>query len=284
MLNPRISLVIGVISISIFPVLVKWAPVSGISSAFYRMFIGFICLLPYVLITKQLSIPAKSLWLPIIACGILFGTDIAVWNLSIHYSNATQATLLTNLSPIWVGVGSFFFLSRKPDKRFWLGTAVAITGMIILLGTDTFTQMRFDKGFVLAVLSGVLYATYMIVSKRALSQSKIVPFMIMSMGVSSVYLLLVCLIRGEPLWNFSSSVWSVLVIQGTICQLLGWLTLSYAVQKMDAQRVSLSLLSQAVITALMAWLFIDEHISFRMVLGGMVILSGIGITFRKAAV
>ena len=86
------------------------------------------------------------------------------------------------------------------------------------------------------------------------------------------------------LWNFSSSVWSVLVIQGTICQLLGWLTLSYAVQKMDAQRVSLSLLSQAVITAIMAWLFIDEHISIRMVLGGMVILSGIGITYRKAAV
>ncbi len=284
MLNPRVSLIIGVISISIFPVLVIWAPVSGISSAFYRMFIGLACLLPYVLITKQLTVPPKSLWAPIVVCGVLFGTDIAVWNLSIHYSNATQATLLTNLSPIWVGIGSFLFLSNKPGTRFWLGTVVAISGLIILLGMDTLSEMKFDKGFVLAVISGMLYATYMIVSKTVLNRVKIVSFMTISMAVSSIYLLIICRVLDEPLWNFTGTVWGVLVIQGVICQLLGWLTLSYAVQKMDAQRVSLSLLSQGIITAIMAWLFINEQITMRMIIGGLVILVGIGITFRRVAV
>lgn len=281
MLNPRLSLIIGVVAISIFPVLVKWAPVSGISSAFYRMFIGFSCLLPYVLITQKLTIPPKSLWPAITVCGVLFGTDIAVWNLSIHYSNATQATLLTNLSPIWVGIGSFLFLANKPDRRFWLGTTVALSGLVILLGTDTFAKMRFDKGFILALVSGMLYATYMIVSKTVLNHVKIVSFMTLSMGVSSVYLLIICFVFQEPLWHFSGTVWSVLAVQGIICQLLGWLTLSYAVQKMDAQRVSLGLLSQGIITALIAWLFIGEKISLQMIIGGLVILTGIGLTFRR---
>jgi len=281
MINPRVSLIIGVLSISIFPVLVKWAPVSGITSAFYRMFIGFICLLPYVLITKKLSLPPKSQWLPIFLCGIVFGSDIAVWNMSIHYSNATQATLLTNLAPIWVGIGSFLFLSDKPSRRFWIGTVIAITGLIVLIGFDTFAQMQFDKGFLLAVLSGMLYATYILISKTVLNKISIVNFMIYNMAVSSIYLLIVCVLTGQPLWNFSSTVWGVFVIQGLICQLLGWLALNYTVKKMDAKRVSLSLLSQSIVTGLMAWIFINEKISFQMIIGGLIILAGIGVTFIK---
>ena len=58
-------------------------------------------------------------------------------------------------------------------------------------------------------------------------------------------------------------------------------TISYAVQKLDAQRVSLALLSQSVVTGLIAWLFINEKISLQMIIGGIVILAGIGITFIK---
>jgi drug/metabolite transporter (DMT)-like permease len=281
MFNPRICLLIGVISISIFPVLVKWAPVSGLTSAFYRMFIALIFLLPYVIIKNQLQKPDKSLWIPIFVCGMLFGSDIAIWNLSIHYSNATQATLLTNLSPVWVGVASALFLHDKPGRQFWIGTVVALSGMVILMGIDTFTQMRFDKGFLMALTSGLLYASYMIVSKKVLNRMKIVSFMVYSMSVSSIYLFMICILNGELLWNFTPAVWGILSIQGIICQLLGWLTISYAVQKLDAQRVSLALLSQSVVTGLIAWIFINEKISLQMIVGGIVILAGIGITFIK---
>lgn len=281
MLSPRICLCIGVISISIFPVLVKWAPVSGLTSAFYRMFIAVIFLLPYVLTKNQLQKPDRTLWIPIFICGMLFGSDIAIWNLSIHYSNATQATLLTNLSPVWVGIASALFLHDKPVRQFWIGTAVALSGMIILMGVDTFTQMHFDKGFLMALTSGLLYASYMIVSKKVLSRMKIVSFMVYSMSVSSIYLFIICMLNGEPLGNFTPVIWGVLGIQGIICQLLGWLTISYAVQKLDAQRVSLALLSQSVVTGLIAWLFIHEKISLQMIVGGIVILIGIGITFIK---
>lgn len=283
MLSPRLSLFIGVLSISIFPVLVKWAPVSVISSAFYRMFIGFICLLPFVLLRKKLVKPTKAQWIPILICGLLFGSDIAVWNLSIQYSNATQATLLTNLAPVWVGIATFLFLPNKPAASFWIGTATALAGLVILIGLDTFASMRFDKGFLLAVLSGVLYASYMLISKNILRKMNIVSFMTYSMGISSLYLLVICLINNEPLWGFNTEIWGVLAIQGIICQLVGWLAISFAVHKMDATRVSLTLLSQSVVTGILAWFFINEQFTLQMIIGGLVILAGIGITFKKPA-
>ena len=279
MSNPRINLIIGIISISIFPVLVKWAPVSGVTSAFYRMLLGLLFLLPYVLFRRKFTMPGGALWLHIVLCGIIFATDIAVWNLSIHYSNATQATLLTNLSPVWVGVGTFLFLPDKPGSRFWLGTLVALTGMVVLIGIDTFTSMKLDLGFALAVLSGLLYATYMLVSKTVLNKIDIVSFMTVSMAVSSIYLFVICLIFKQPLWHFEPVIWGVFAVQGLVCQLIGWLTINSAMKQMDAKSVSLSLLSQAVVTGLFAWLFIGEEITAQMIVGGIIILIGIAITY-----
>jgi len=286
MSNPRINLIIGIISISIFPVLVKWAPVSGVTSAFYRMLLGLLFLLPYVLFRRKFTLPSGALWFPIVLCGIIFASDIAVWNLSIHYSNATQATLLTNLSPVWVGVGTFLFLPDKPGSRFWLGTLVALIGMVVLIGVGTFTTMKLDLGFALAMLSGVLYASYMLISKTVLNKIDIVSFMTVSMAVSSIYLFVVCLIFDQPVWHFEPVVWGVFVVQGLVCQLIGWLTINAAMKQMDAKSVSLSLLSQAVVTGLFAWLFIGERITTQMIIGGLVILMGIAITYtgrRKPA-
>ncbi|GAB3328256.1 DMT family transporter [Larkinella ripae] len=279
----RLSLVIGIFCISVFPLLVKVTPLSGISDAFYRMSIAAVLIWPYVVLRKKWDAVAWRFWKPITVCGIFFASDIAVWNLSIQYSSATQASLLTNLSPIWVGIGAFLFSTEKPTKFFWLGAFIAFGGMVLLMGIETVVNLRFDKSFFLAVLSGLFYAGYIVGSRTVLKKLPILLFMVCSMTVSSLYLLAVCLLLGEPLWGFAPPVWGSLVIQKLVCQLLGWFSVSHALQRIDAQRVSLSLLSQALVTGLLAWLLIDEQITVQMVLGGVIILLGIAITFRRPA-
>ncbi|UOK43501.1 MULTISPECIES: DMT family transporter [Flavobacterium] len=282
MKNPRLALLIGIFCISVFPILVRWTPVSGLSSAFYRMAIAAAIALPVMLFRKKLEIPNHKTALIIILGGICFGSDIAVWNIAIQQSSATQATLLTNLAPIWVGLGMFFFLPNKPKRNFWIGAFFAIIGMIVLIGYETFYQLKFDIGFAFGLLSGVFYAVYILLSKYVLNQLQPTSFMTYSMLVSSVFLAIICLIFNQPFYGFSTTVWSVLFVQGILCQLIAWTLISYATQKMEANRVSLSLLSQALITSIMAWIFLKETITLQMIVGGIIILLGIGITFRKS--
>ncbi|WP_445722197.1 DMT family transporter [Flavobacterium sp.] len=279
--KPRIALLIGIICISIFPILIKLQLTSGLISAFYRMAIALGLLLPYVILTKKMVVPKSKLLLVSIFCGILFASDVAVWNIAIQKSSATQATLLTNLAPVWVGIISFFFLKNKPSTNFWIGTVVALFGMITLVGFDFFIKMNFDLAFSLAILSGVLYAIYILVSKNVLSKVDIYSFMTISLFASTLFLGAICLIADESFFGFSSNAWLVLFIQGAICQLAAWLLISYATQNMRATRVSLSLLSQGVIATFLAWLFIDEKITLQMIIGGLILLLGIGITFYE---
>jgi drug/metabolite transporter (DMT)-like permease len=277
--KPRLGLIGGILCISIFPILVKLKLAPGLISAFYRMFFAVNLLLPYVILTKNFKIPNTKFLLLAALCGILFASDVAVWNIAIQESSATQASLLTNLSPLWVGIGSFFFLKVRPATNFWIGTVVSLFGMITLVGFSFFMELNFDQAFLFAVLSGILYSIYLLVSKNVLSQVDVLSFMTISLLASSLYLGIFCLALNEPFTGFSNTGWFVLLLQAVICQLCAWLSISYATQHMRATRVSLSLLSQAVITSILAWLFLEEQITLQMVFGGIILLFGIRITF-----
>ncbi|MBX9888600.1 MAG: DMT family transporter [Flavobacteriaceae bacterium] len=277
--KPRLALAFGILCISIFPILVKLQLTPGLISAFYRMAFAFSLLLPYMLFSKRFKMPEKKHLLLAVVCGVLFASDVAVWNIAIQESSATQASLLTNLSPLWVGIISYAFLNIKPATNFWIGTTVALFGMAMLVGFQFFLELDFDNAFILAVLSGIFYSIYLLVSKKALTHIDVLSFMTISLLASSIFLAIACVILNEPFTGFSDMGWFVLVIQAVVCQLMAWLSISYATQHMRATRVSLSLLSQAVLTSILAWFFLDEKITINMVIGGLILLLGIRITF-----
>lgn len=281
MKKARIALAIGVVCISIFPILVKLNLTPGVISAFYRMAIASVLILPYILLSKKFRMPSKKMLCLSVLCGVIFGSDVAVWNVAIQDSTATQATLLTNLSPVWVGIGAFFFLKDRPTTNFWIGTVIAILGMVLLVGVDTFVDLDFDRAFFFAILSGMLYSVYMLLSKNILTEVDVMSFMTISVVSSSVFLGIFSFLIGEPFTGFSNMGWFVLLIQGIVCQLLAWLLISYATKHMRATRVSVSLLGQAVFASLLAWVFLDEAISLQMVIGGFILLFGIRITFYQ---
>ena len=90
-LKNYILLFIGIFCISWSAILVKIADVSGIASGFYRLFFGTVAIIPIWLYYKK---PIKDLHGVKIAiiCGVLFASDIALWNTSIMLSKASIST------------------------------------------------------------------------------------------------------------------------------------------------------------------------------------------------
>ena len=279
-MNPKASLIIGIICISFSPIFVKLSVAPAITSGFYRIFFAWIFLAPYCIIKGQLKIDRKDLPIALIG-GVVFGADIAVWNLSLMKISATISTLIANLAPLWVGLLSFLVLRKKSGASFWIGTWIAIFGMVILVGYQQIFHLQFNIGLILALIASLFYAIYIMITKGILQRITTVTFMFYNMLSASAFLFLISLFQHNEMLNFPASTWLYLLGMGLICQLAGWITINYSLNYLDATKVSVALLSQTVIAGIWAMMLLGEKLEFKEIAGSVIVLTGIAITFLK---
>lgn len=279
-MNPKASLIIGIICISFSPIFVKLAVAPPITSGFYRIFIAWLVLAPYCIYKRKLSIGRNELLLALLG-GVVFGADIAIWNLSLMKISATISTLIANLAPVWVGLLSFLILRKRSGVLFWVGTWIAIFGMIILVGYTNILHLKFNIGLVYALIASLFYAIYIMITKDILRKIGTLTFMFYNMLGASVFLLLICMYQHDELIHFSTSTWLCLLGMGLICQLVGWITINYSLNYLEATKVSIALLSQTAIAGFWAMIFLSEKLEFKEIAGSVIILAGIALTFFK---
>jgi len=220
-------LFLGILCISWSAIFVKLADISGLGSAFYRMFIGFLGVLPIWLLRPKTGADKESVRIALL-CGVIFALDIAVWNISILLTKAAISTLIANLAPVWVGIGAILFLKEKPGRIFWIGTAIALFGVAIIVGIDKIYNSRLNAGHFLAMLASLFYAFYLLIMRKGRLNMDTVTFTTISMMASSAVLFLLALLSGTPLAGFTAQSWGALIGVGLISQLGGWLAINYA--------------------------------------------------------
>ena len=279
-MNPKASLIIGIICISFSPIFVKLAVAPPVTSGFYRIFIAWLLLAPYCIYKNQLKIRRKDLMIALLG-GVVFGSDIAIWNLSLIKISATISTLIANLAPVWVGLLSFLILRKRSGVLFWVGTWVAILGMVILVGYQHILHLEFNIGLVYALIASLFYAIYIMITKGILRKITTVTFMFYNMLGASVFLLLICLFEHNELIHFPTPTWLCLLGMGVICQLAGWITINYSLHHLEATKVSIALLGQTVLAAFWAMLLLTEKLELKEIIGSIIVLVGIAITFLR---
>jgi len=273
-------LLFGILCISWSAILVKIADISGFGSGFYRLLIGTIGIIPVWLYFKKPITDRNGVKIAII-CGILFACDIALWNTSIMLSKATISTLLANLAPVWVGIGSLLFMKEKPSGIFWIGTFISILGVTIIIGINQVLQANLNFGNVLAIIASMFYGAYLITVRKGRNSLDTFSFTTISMIASTVVLGFICLVTSTPLWGFSTTTWLALGTLGIVPQLLGWLAINQALGHIKPTAASVTMLSQTAFTAVFSVLILGEILTIHEISGAVVVLVGIYLVNKR---
>jgi drug/metabolite transporter (DMT)-like permease len=93
--------------------------------------------------------------------------DFALWNTSIHFTTATNATLLGITVPLWVELGAWLPFCERLSTRFWLGFGLAHAGATLILGTDFPLHPRLSINNLMAIGVGIFYGRYMLVTQHS---------------------------------------------------------------------------------------------------------------------
>jgi drug/metabolite transporter (DMT)-like permease len=274
------ALVFGILCIGFSAIFVKIANVPGSISSFYRLLFAAIAIVP-IWIYRGTKVPQKrDVWLILIGA-TFFAVDLFMWNTAILLTSAATATLLANNAPIWVGLISLIVFKERLPKRFWFGLLLSLIGLNVLIGLKAWQTMDFNRGDILSLIAGFFYALYILYTLDSRKRVDTITFMTFSVLFMLLILFLLNLVIGNPFFGYTSKTWLALGGLGLIAHFGGWISINYALGHLKGTNVSVTLLSQTVVTALLAMFLLGESLSLNQIVGGLLVLTGVYIVNRR---
>jgi drug/metabolite transporter (DMT)-like permease len=281
-----IALFAGAAAIATAPLFVKVSETGPVATAFWRVALA----LP-LLWTWSLAVARGGHYASfaqerrlMIAAGLFFAGDLAVWHWSIVLTSVANATLLANLAPIFVALAVWLLFRRRPTAAFLAGLATALAGVAVLIGADVRLGARELAGDALGVVTAMFYAAYQLTVTRLRASVATASLMAWSGLFTAAALLPVAVVSGEQILPATTLGWVKLVGLAVIAQAAGQSLIAYAMAHLPATVSSVGLLLQPVLAALFAWALLGEALGWLQFAGGVAVLIGIRIAQRAELV
>jgi drug/metabolite transporter (DMT)-like permease len=281
------ALFLGALGIAFAPIFVRMSQVGPSATAFWRLALA----LPVLFIWMQVESrrqaasrrpSSRSDYLRMVAAGLFFAGDLAIWHWSIRFTSVANATLLANFAPIFVALGSWLFFRQKVSLTFVLGMGVALAGTVFMVGQSFRLSAQHLWGDALGLVTAMFYAGYLLSVKQLRSEFSTATIMTWSGTVSCLVLLPVTLLSGEGLLPSSTAGWWVLLGLALLSHFGGQSLIAFALAKLPAAFSSVGLLVQPMAAAVFAWLILSESLNPWQALGGALALAGIFVARRAS--
>jgi len=277
---PYLALVAGVICISWSAIFVRWTDVPGPASAFYRMLLPSLLLIPtwlYDWRTPRVGFRTLAI---IAVGGLFFALDLAFYNTSIIRTSAGNATLLGNQTPIFVGLITWLAFKRRPAAAFWAGLALAFSGSLVIIWSDLTRHVHLGTGDLMALTASACFAVYLLATENVRAHTGTLVFLRLATISGTIFLFVINLLLRVPLNIPSHRSLLALIGLGLVSQLGGYLALTYALGHLPATVTAVSLLAQGPLTAVLAAWLLGEQLTTSLLLGGALVLLGVGLANR----
>jgi drug/metabolite transporter (DMT)-like permease len=209
--------------------------------------------------------------------GVFTACDLGLWTASLSYTTASNATLLGNTAPLWVALGTWLILKQKLTPAFWRGLTITLLGAGLIMGTDFLLHPRFGVGDAMAVGTGVFYGGYFLFTERSrMHFDPVSHIWLVGIG-ASISLFIINTVLQHPLTGYPTQTWLIFLATAVVSQLIGYVSLAYALGHLPASVVSPTMILQPIVTTLLAIPLLGEVPTIWQGIGGTIALVGIYI-------
>jgi drug/metabolite transporter (DMT)-like permease len=249
----------GVLCASAAGPLVAASAAPALAIAFWRNALGALVVLPYAGAVSRAELrrtPPRRLALALLA-GALLAAHFASLTPSLRYTSVASAAALVCTQTVWAGLFSRLLGERLP-ARAWVGTGVALSGVLLVTGVDVSLSARALTGDVLALLGGMFGGAYIVVGahvRRSLSTSA---YTAVCYSTAALVLLAACLGAGVPLHGWSEADWLRIVALTVLAQLLGHSIFNLVLRSTSPTMVSLATLFTVPTAAVLAAVLLGQ--------------------------
>jgi drug/metabolite transporter (DMT)-like permease len=275
--KPLLGLSVAVLAFSWGAPLARVTAAAPLAVAMWRMTLAAGLLLPFSAARGTLVIPARHRPAAALS-GLLLGMHFGLWIPSLWLTSVSASVILVTTGPLWVLLLSPRFLGVHIAGRNLVSFALALTGVVIIVGGDFHLSPRALVGDLMALAGGACAAGYLIVGKRLRRDVPLAGYLTMVYGGAAVTLIVAVAALGVQPWPTQAIAWLPLgMALGPT--LTGHTLLNWALAHLEAYRVNLAVLLEPVLASLWTWIFIGEVPPLHVVPGAMLVLGALALEY-----
>ena len=275
-----IILVFGLLGVSFGAPLARFLPeMAALTIAFWRMAGASTLLWSHGVIQKQEPL-WRSKFPAIIVAGIFLALHFAFFYSAVKLTSIASATLFATLAPIFTLVYERFALKHKFPVGALVGLWMAISGAVIVQGTEFAWGSEATQGNFYALASSAFMSVVLIIAQRIRSEITNIMYTRWLYLFAALTLALIIFSLGIDIsFQLADSKWLLgLVILPT---LIGHNSMSYAVKYLRPTIVGSMPFGEPILASILAWLFFGEMVGLNVIIGGAITLSGLVLLTLK---
>lgn len=226
--------------------------------------------------------PDWSLFVRATAVGILLlviGNGLL--NSSEQHLSSGLASLLVVSFALWTTL--FAMLGRGGERLSpmgWLGLLIGLTGVVILARPFEDVESSWS-GVVAALLASFAWAVGTVYARRSLRAADPFAASAIETAVAGPLMLGVHLLferDAAVIWN--GQAWLAVLYLAGMGSLVGFTAYVFITAHMSSSKVGTYAYVNPIVAVLLGWWFLDESVSWRLVLGGATVLLGLLLVYR----
>lgn len=261
--------------------LVKYASLSGPALAFYRLWLGAIVLLLVIRIGRT---PLhREIWKWALPAGVVFGTNMVLFVVSVKMTTVANATLIGALQPAIVLLVAGPWFGEVVTRRQIACVALAIVGVAVVIVGSAGAPEWNPAGDALAMLSVLAFTAYFLISKQARATVGTLEYMTVVHLAAALVATPIALAHPGALVSFDPVDVLIVLFFALVSGTAGQFVISWAHRYVDVSLSSLMMLGVPVVAAITAWLLLGESLGSVQIAGGLITLAAIGAMLRRPA-
>jgi drug/metabolite transporter, DME family len=251
---------------SLAGVFIKFLDVPPLTIVFYRSLFAFLVFTPFV---------RRAQWRingPVLVSVLAYTAAISAFVSANKLTSAANAIVLQYTAPIFVFLFSRLVLGEKITPLSWFTLAAGMAGVTVI-SLDSAGEPEMT-GVALALLSGVLFAAYMINLRRT---QDVQPIYLTWINNAFCALALLLVVHSE----LALTGWqlAILAVMGAVQLGMPYLLFSKGLQCISVQEASLIALIEPVLNPIWVALAVGEIPSSATLIGSAMIVAGLGVRY-----
>jgi len=237
---------------------------------FIRFLLAFL-LLTIIFHKKLKTIDKKTLAVASVIGAMLF-LGYAFQTMGLKYTTASKSGFISGFSVVLVPILEAVFLKRKPSKSSILGIVLAFIGLILLTAN---IDLSINIGDFLTLLCAFAFGMQIVLIAKYASTLDTYLLATIQIGIVALLSGIITLLLEKPFVPTSFNVWAAIVITGVFATAFAIVAQNTMQAYTTATHAALIFALEPVFAAIAAFLIGGEVMSFRAILGGIFMFTGI---------